>query len=121
MKKICLVTGSRAEYGIMKPLIQRLSKDKEVNLQIIATAMHLEEKYGYTYRQIEEDGFDIAYKVPLHLYDTDRRTVSTAMAHLQLGLTKIFDKEDYDLVIILGDRYEMLPVVNVALIYNVPV
>ncbi len=44
MKKICLVTGSRAEYGIMKPLIQRLSKDKEVNLQIIATAMHLEEK-----------------------------------------------------------------------------
>ncbi|HGD0774173.1 TPA: UDP-N-acetylglucosamine 2-epimerase (hydrolyzing), partial [Streptococcus agalactiae] len=57
MKKICLVTGSRAEYGIMKPLIQRLSKDKEVNLQIIATAMHLEEKYGYTYRQIEEDGF----------------------------------------------------------------
>lgn len=83
--------------------------------------MHLEEKYGYTYRQIEEDGFDIAYKVPLHLYDTDRRTVSTAMAHLQLGLTKIFDKEDYDLVIILGDRYEMLPVVNVALIYNVPV
>ncbi|MBW1568869.1 UDP-N-acetylglucosamine 2-epimerase (hydrolyzing), partial [Streptococcus sp. SPC0] len=48
MKKICLVTGSRAEYGIMKPLIQRLSKDKEVNLQIIATAMHLEEKYGYT-------------------------------------------------------------------------
>lgn len=105
----------------MKPLIQRLSKDKEVNLQIIATAMHLEEKYGYTYRQIEEDGFDIAYKVPLHLYDTDRRTVSTAMAHLQLGLTKIFDKEDYDLVIILGDRYEMLPVVNVALIYNVPV
>ncbi|TCD46270.1 UDP-N-acetylglucosamine 2-epimerase (hydrolyzing) [Streptococcus sp. X16XC17] len=121
MKKICLVTGSRAEYGIMKPLIQKLSDDTDVTLDIIATAMHLEEKYGNTYRQIEQDGFPIAYKIPLHLIDTQKATISKSMAKLQLALTDIFQEKQYDLVVILGDRYEMLPVVNVALIYNIPV
>ncbi|MCP1639220.1 UDP-N-acetylglucosamine 2-epimerase (non-hydrolyzing) [Streptococcus gallinaceus] len=121
MKKICLVTGSRAEYGIMKPLIQKLFDDEEIIPDIVVTAMHMEEKYGNTYRQIESDGFPIAYKIPLNLRDTQKETVSKSMARLQLGLTDIFQENEYDLVVILGDRYEMLPVVNVALIYNVPV
>ncbi|MBY5035398.1 UDP-N-acetylglucosamine 2-epimerase (hydrolyzing) [Streptococcus gallolyticus] len=121
MKKICLVTGSRAEYGIMRPLIQKLFDDEEIILDIVATAMHMEEKYGNTYRQIESDGFPIAYKIPLNLRDTQKETVSKSMARLQLALTDIFQENEYDLVVILGDRYEMLPVVNVALIYNVPV
>lgn len=121
MKKICLVTGSRAEYGIMKQLIKKLFDDKEISLDIIATAMHMEDKYGKTYRQIESDGFPIAYKIPLNISDTQKATVSKSMARLQQALTDIFQENEYDLVVILGDRYEMLPVVNVALIYNVPV
>ncbi|MGT2843862.1 UDP-N-acetylglucosamine 2-epimerase [Streptococcus hongkongensis] len=121
MKKICLVTGSRAEYGIMRPLIQKLSEDCEISLDIIATAMHLEEKYGNTFLQLERDGFHIAYKIPLNLIDTKKETVSKSMSTLHLNLTDIFQKNVYDLVIVLGDRYEILPVVNVALIYNVPV
>ncbi|MTB34735.1 UDP-N-acetylglucosamine 2-epimerase [Streptococcus uberis] len=121
MKKIGLVTGSRAEYGIMKNLISKFYNDDEIDLQIIATAMHLEEKYGFTYKVIESDGFEISYKIPLNLIDTSKEVISKSLSILTLKLSQIFSHEEYDLIIILGDRYEMLPVVNTALIYNIPV
>lgn len=73
----------------MKPLLRKLSDDEMLDLDIIVTAMHLEEKYGYTYQQIENDGFTIAYKIPLQLVDTSRQTISKSMAILQLALTDI--------------------------------
>lgn len=119
--RICLVTGSRAEYGILKPLIQRLTEDSDIVVEIIATAMHLEKKYGSTYKNIENDGFPIVKKIPLHLQDTSKSTVVASISRLQLALSEHFEEVDYDLIIILGDRYEMLAVSNVALIYNIPV
>lgn len=121
MKKICIVTGSRAEYGIMRPLIHKLNDDQQLHVEIIATAMHMEEKYGYTYKTIEQDGFDIVKKIPLHLVDTTKQTVVKSISLLQVALSEHFANNTYDLIIILGDRYEMLAVSNVALIYNIPV
>lgn len=121
MKKICLVTGSRAEYGILRPLIQRLVDDSTIQLDIVATAMHMEEKYGKTYRQIEQDGFTLTKTIPLHLVDTEKKTVVRAISHLQEELANFFEDHSYDLILILGDRYEMLAVANVALIYNIPI
>ena len=121
MYRICLVTGSRAEYGIMKPLIERLVDDLEIRLDIIATAMHMEEKYGFTYQVIEEDGYSIFRKIPISLEDTSKKTVVHSISALQLALINLFEEVVYDLIIILGDRYEMLAVANVALIYNIPV
>lgn len=121
MYKICVVTGSRAEYGIMKPLLTLLKQDSEVQLDIVATAMHMEEKYGYTYQVIESDGFTIGQKIPLDLKDTEKETVVKAISKLQIALSDYLSQRTYDLIIILGDRYEMLAVSNVALIYNIPV
>ena len=121
MKNVCVVTGSRAEYGIMRALLLKLNKEQNIKLDVVVTAMHLEEKYGNTYRQIEEDGLNIIKKIPLNLENTSKKCVSRSLAILTTGLSELFEGVKYDLIIILGDRYEMLPVVNVALIYNIPV
>ena len=121
MKNVCVVTGSRAEYGIMRALLLKLNKEQNIKLDVVVTAMHLEEKYGNTYRQIEEDGLNIIKKIPLNLENTSKKCVSKSLALLTTGLSELFEKVKYNLIIILGDRYEMLPVVNVALIYNIPV
>lgn len=119
MKKVCVVTGSRAEYGIMKPLMEKLNK--EVELDVVVTAMHLEEKYGNTYKVIEEDGFNIVKKIPLNLVDTEKKTIAKSLSLLNDGLTDLFEEMAYDLIVILGDRYEMLPVANMAMIYHIPI
>ena len=121
MKNVCVVTGSRAEYGIMRALLLKLNKEQNIKLDVVVTAMHLEEKYGNTYRHIEEDGLNIIKKIPLNLENTSKKCVSKSLALLTTGLSELFEKIKYNLIIILGDRYEMLPVVNVALIYNIPV
>lgn len=119
MKKVCVITGSRAEYGIMKPLMRKLNK--EVDLDVVVTAMHLEGKYGSTYKVIEKDGFNIVKKIPLNLVDTKKKTIAKSLAILNEGLVDLFEENTYDLIIILGDRYEMLPVANTALIYQIPI
>ena len=121
MKNVCVVTGSRAEYGIMRALLLKLNKEQNIKVDVVVTAMHLEEKYGNTYKQIEEDGLNIIKKIPLNLENTSKKCVSKSLALLTTGLSELFEKIKYNLIIILGDRYEMLPVVNVALIYNIPV
>ena len=121
MKNVCVVTGSRAEYGIMRALLLKLGKEQNIKLDVVVTAMHLDEKYGNTYKQIEEDGLNIIKKIPLNLENTSKKCVSKSLALLTTGLSELFEKIKYNLIIILGDRYEMLPVVNVALIYNIPV
>lgn len=121
MKKICFVTGSRAEYGIMRRLLSYLQDDPELELDLVVTAMHLEEKYGMTVNDIEADNRRIIKRIPLRLTDTSKKTVAKSLATLTEQLTDLFEAVRYDLVLILGDRYEMLPVANVALLYNIPI
>ena len=123
MRKICVVTGSRAEYGILRNLMAAIKNDSELTLQIIATNQHLSKLQGETYKEIEKDGFGIDYKV----YMADDEAVDNANSTAKsisrgvAGLADAFDALKPDLLLILGDRYEMLAVASTALIYKIPI
>lgn len=121
VKNICVVTGTRAEYGIMRSLLKKLDKNETINLQIVVTAMHLEEKYGFTYKYIEEDGFRITKKIGMNLSDTKTKTLVDGMAKLMVEFSAYLEQNNLDLIIILGDRYEMLSIANCAILYNIPI
>ncbi len=120
-RKICIATGTRADWGLLSGIAGALKERSDVTLQIIATNMHLSPKFGDTYKEIIADGFNIDCKVPL-LDDTDspERTVES-MSIAMNGFAEAFRKLNPDLLVILGDRYEMLAVASTALIFRIPV
>lgn len=123
MRKICVVTGSRAEYGILRTLMSAIKNDADLMLQVIATNQHLSEIQGETYKEIERDGFEIDYKVYMaddHAPDT-ANTTAKAVGRGVCGFADAFDKLRPDILLILGDRYEMLAVAAAALIYKIPI
>lgn len=123
MRKICVVTGSRAEYGILRRLMKAIKDDSELTLQIIATNQHLSKLQGETYKEIERDGFTIDYKV--YMADDEAadnaNTTAKSISKGVLGFADAFDVLKPDLLLILGDRYEMLAVASTALIYKIPI
>lgn len=121
MRKICIFTGTRAEYGIMSRLFRMIADDSELQLQIIATNMHLSPEFGLTYKEIEADGFHIDKKVEMLLSsDTANGTVKS-MGLATIGFADALEDLKPDLVVILGDRYEMLCAAQACLIYNIPI
>lgn len=121
MKKICVITGTRAEYGILSSLMQRLQDDPEIQLQIIATNMHLSPEFGMTVNEIETDGFHVDKKIEMLLSsDTPVGTVKS-MGLAQIGFADAFEELAPDMIVILGDRYEMLAAASAALIFGIPV
>lgn len=123
MRKICIITGSRAEYGILRSLIKTIEIDSELTLQIIATNQHLSKLQGETYKEIECDGFKIDYRV--HMANDDApdnaNSIAKAIGCGVSGFADAFDVLAPDLVVILGDRYEMLAAASTALIYKIPI
>lgn len=123
--KICIVTGTRAEWGLLTRLAGLIKDDPELQLQIVATNMHLSPKYGETWREILAEGFDIDYRVTM-IDDTDddqgpeHATVLEMSRGLQ-GFAQAYDALRPDLIVVLGDRYEILCAVEAALIYRIPV
>ena len=121
MKKICVVTGSRAEYGLLSGLIRLIDADEDLQLQIIATNMHLSPEFGLTYKEIENDGFRIDKKVDMLLSsDTSGGTVKSVGVGL-IGFADAYEALKPDLLLVLGDRYEILAAVSAALFYRIPV
>lgn len=121
MRKICIFTGTRAEYGIMSRLFRMIADDPELQLQIIATNMHLSPEFGLTYKEIEADGFQIDKKVEMLLSsDTANGTVKS-MGLATIGFADALEDLKPDLAVILGDRYEMLCAAQACLIYNIPI
>lgn len=123
MRKICVVTGSRAEYGILRNLIRAIKEDALLTLQLIATNQHLSRLQGETYKEIERDGFVIDYKVYMADDDAPDNAKSTAKSVGRgiCGFADAFAELKPDLLLILGDRYEMLAVASAALIYKIPI
>lgn len=120
-RKICIVTGTRAEYGIMSHLMRSLKDDKRVELQIIATNMHLSPEFGMTINEIEADGFSVDKRVEMLLSsDTPTGTVKS-MGLASIGFADAYAELSPDLIVILGDRYEMLAAASAALIFGIPV
>ena len=120
MKKLLYVTGSRAEYGIMKRLLKKLDEDDEISLEIIITGMHLLKEYGETYREIEKD-FKSTKKIDIEISSKDNYEVLHSMSIAMEKFSKHFRDNKYDALILLGDRYEILPVAIVAAFNNIPI
>ncbi len=121
MKKICVVTGTRAEYGILSDLMRLIVEDEQLELQIIATNMHLSPEFGLTYQEIEKDGFRIDKKVEMLLSSVTPNGILKSMGVGMIGLADALEELDPDLLLVLGDRYEILVAVEVALMYRIPV
>ncbi|MDR1756468.1 MAG: UDP-N-acetylglucosamine 2-epimerase, partial [Culturomica sp.] len=121
MKKICVITGSRAEYGLMSRLMRLIEEDADLQLQIIATNMHLSMEHGETYKEIEADGFTIDKKIPiLSSSDTVNATVQSVGTGI-IGFAHAYEELRPDMIMVLGDRYEILAAVSAALFYKIPV
>ena len=121
MRKICVVTGTRAEYGLLSRLMRLIDESEDCRLQVIATNMHLLPEYGNTYKEIEKDGFRIDAKVPMRKPTDDFYGVITSMAEEMSGMNDAFRELCPDMVVILGDRYEMLVVATVAMLQRIPI
>lgn len=121
MRKICVITGSRSEYSLLYYLIKAINNHKSLKLSLIVTGSHLSAEYGNTYKEIEKDGFKIDAKVKILTKSDNFYSVSKATADGLIGLSKVYSKIKPDLIIILGDRYEMLAAASAALFNNIAI
>ena len=120
-KKIAIITGSRAEYGLLRKLILKFSKEKSIDDQIIVTGSHLSKKHGFTLKEIEKDKVKISSKVNLNLQGDSPQDVINSMSNGLKGFSNAFTKLNPDLIIILGDRYEIFIAATAAMIMNIPI
>ncbi len=121
MKKICVITGSRADYGLLKWLILFLQKDKKIKSSLIVTGAHLAKNYGYTVEAIKKDKLKITSKINLKIKKTDEKNLAKAMAISLEKTTDELSKIKPDIVILLGDRYELLSSAISCMILNIPI
>lgn len=121
MRRVCVVTGTRAEYGLLSRLMRLINESTDCRLQVIATNMHLLPEYGNTYQEIERDGFHIDAKVPMNKLSDDTYGVIDSMAEEMHGINEAFRQLMPDMVVILGDRYEMLVTATVAMLQRIPI
>jgi len=121
MQKICVVTGSRAEYGLLKPLLIQISRQKEWQLQLLVTGMHLSPEFGLTYKEIETDGFPITKKIETLLSSDNPEGVVKSIGLGAIGFADALKELQPDLIVILGDRFEILSIVEAALIFRIPI
>lgn len=120
-KRLCTVTSTRADWGLLSPVCRALRDSGDIEVSIIATNMHLIERYGNTYHEIEADGFDIAYKVPTEVEEDTDYARALVMAKTMEGMAAAFAALKPDAVLLLGDRYEMLAVASAASVMHIPI
>lgn len=120
-RKICVITGTRAEYGLMRWVMQGIKDDPELTLQIIATGMHLSPEFGLTYREIEQDGFQIDRKVEMLTSSDTSVGIAKSMGLGLIGFADALNELTPDLIVVLGDRFEIFAAVAAALVARIPV
>ena len=121
MKKICIVTATRAEYGLLLPLIKRIHSDSELKLMLAVTGAHLDARYGSTKTEIEGDGFPVDACLPILEQEDTREAVGKVMANAITGFSAYFSARRPDMVVLLGDRYETMGIALAALICQTPI
>ena len=121
MRKICVITGTRAEFGLLRPLIELIINNKELQLQLIATGMHLSPEFGYTLKEITEAGFKVDKKVECLLSSDSPIGISKTIALAISGFADALDELAPDLVLVLGDRTEILGAVIATAMTNIPI
>ena len=121
MKKIFVITSTRADYGLLRPVIKRLDKAENVTTVIVATGTHVKKEYGNTIDEIRADGFEPQYQIDILKFGNDDTAVAKTIAYTVKCFTDIFASDRPDLVLVLGDRYEMFAVCTAASALGVPV
>ena len=120
-RKICVITGTRAEYGLIQWVMQCIKDDPELTLQVIATGMHLSPEFGLTYREIEKDGFQIDRKVEMLTSSDTPVGIAKSMGLGLIGCADALNELRPNLIVVLGDRYEIFAAVSAALVARIPV
>jgi len=121
VRKICVITGTRAEYGLLYWLMKEVQSSKKLELQIVVTGMHLSPEFGLTYQQIEQDGFSINKKVEMLLSSDSEVGITKSMGLGLIGFADAINDLKPDLVVVLGDRFEIFVAVNASMIAKIPV
>ena len=121
MKKVCVITGTRAEYGLLKPLMTGIENEADMELQLVVTGMHLSPEFGLTYKEIEQDGFSIAECNEMLLSSDTPCGITKSTGLGMIGFAEIFTRIRPDMVVVLGDRYEVLAAAVAALIHRIPI
>ena len=119
-RKICVVTGTRAEYGLLTPLMAEIKNDGDLELQVIATGMHLSPEFGLTYKEIEKE-FTINKKIEMLLSSATPIGISKSMGLAQISFAEAYEELKPDIVVVLGDRYEIFAAVATAMIARIPI
>ena len=120
-RKICVITGTRAEYGLLRWVMQGIKDDADLKLQVIATGMHLSPEFGLTYKAIEADGFDIDRKVEILTSSDTPVGIAKSMGLGMIGFADALNELNPDLIVVLGDRFEIFSAVSAALVARIPV
>jgi GDP/UDP-N,N'-diacetylbacillosamine 2-epimerase (hydrolysing) len=121
MRKILVVTGTRSEYGLLYWTMKEIQKDRELELQLIVTGNHLSREYGHTINQIKEDGFNINEQIDMLLDSDKKSSIIKSMGLEMIQIAQAFDRLKPDVLLILGDRYEIFVAATCAMMMNIPI
>ncbi|GAA0083779.1 UDP-N-acetylglucosamine 2-epimerase [Clostridium sp. CTA-7] len=120
-KKIAVITGTRAEYGLLFPLIKKISVDDNLELKLIVTGAHLSPEFGLTYKLIESDGFKIDKKIEILLSSDSDSSINKSMGLAMISFGEYFEENHLDMIVVLGDRYEIFAAASAAAISKIPI
>ena len=119
--KVCVITGTRAEYGLLRWVMDGIKKSDKLELQIIATGMHLSPQFGMTVNDIEQDGFQVDRKLEMLLSSDTPVGVTKSIGLATISFADAFNELSPDIVLVLGDRFELLAASTAALIACIPI
>jgi len=120
-RKVCVVTGTRAEFGLLQCLMKAISEEPRLTLQLVVTGMHLSPNYGSTLKEIEDSGYKIDCKVEMLLDSDSPSGIAKSIGLGNIGFAEAFSRLQPDLLVVLGDRFEIFSAVTAALIFGIPV
>lgn len=120
-RKICVITGTRAEYGQLTRLLRMIEQSPDLELQLLVTGTHLSEKFGMTLREIEADGFNIAAKINMELDSDSPAALARSSGIAMAGFGEAFAKLSPHVITVLGDRFEILAAAFAATLANIPI
>ncbi|ACA45790.1 UDP-N-acetylglucosamine 2-epimerase (hydrolyzing) [Clostridium botulinum] len=121
MRKVCVVTGTRAEYGLLRNILVKIKDSNNLRLHLVVTGAHLSEDYGCTVDEIESDGFAIDEKLPILMNGNSKSVIAKEMGMLMIQLSQTFERLKPDMLLVLGDRYEIFAATSTAMAMNIPI
>ncbi len=121
MRDICVVTGSRSDYGLLKPLLDEIKNDADLNLQLVVTGMHLSPEFGLTFSEIAKDGFAINERLEILLSSDTAMGVAKSMGLALISFAEAYERLKPDIIVVLGDRFEIFSAAAAALVSKIPV